>query len=87
MAAEIEKNPSKTGSGILKRISVLCAIYWIYSAWTEVEDTTIVKCFNEDGFTDTVFSESESDPCLSGSSASANCDINDNSSLAVLKQS
>ena len=35
----------KSGSEILKEISILNAIYWVDSAWQEVEGLTIQKCF------------------------------------------
>ena len=64
MAAEIENHPTKTGSEILKSIllNVLDAIYWINSSWNEVDDTTMIKCFNKTGFNDNIFSDSECDP-------------------------
>ena len=67
MAAEIEKNKTKSGSEILKSSSILDAIYWINSSWAEVEDTTIIKCFNKSGFTEYLgTTESETDPSPTG---------------------
>ena len=40
----------KSGSEILKEISILNAIYWVDSAWQEVEGLTIQKCFSRCGF-------------------------------------
>ena len=37
MAVEIEKNPTKTDSEILKRISALDAVYWINATRTDAE--------------------------------------------------
>ena len=94
MAAEIENHPTKTGSEILKSISVLDAIYWINSSWNEVDDTTIIKCFNKAGFSDNIFSDSECDPCVSTAPTTPDCDTNDDDDdddddlpLAVLKLS
>ena len=42
----------KTGPLILKDISTLQAISWIYRAWCETEPLTIVKSFNKVGFYD-----------------------------------
>lgn len=55
MAVEIEKNPTKTGSEILKRISALDAVYWINASRTDAEGSTIQKCFEKAGFTDHAF--------------------------------
>ena len=43
-------NSTKTGTEILKDISLLDAIYWINGSWAEVQTSTIVKCFAKSGF-------------------------------------
>ena len=72
MASEIEKNKTKSGSEILKTISILDAIYWINSAWAEVADTTIITCFNKSGFTENNLRITEHP-----NGSSATCDIDD----------
>jgi hypothetical protein len=46
----MDKGESKTGTQILKDISVLDAIFWISRSWDEVEIATIEKCFAKAGF-------------------------------------
>jgi hypothetical protein len=50
MLSQMDKGESKTGTQILKDISVLDAIFWISRSWDEVEITTIEKCFAKAGF-------------------------------------
>ena len=40
----------KSGSGILKEISILNVIYWVDSAWQEVEGLSIQNFFSRCGF-------------------------------------
>ena len=37
---------SKTGTDLLKEISILDAMYWISGSWNEVDCSTITKCFS-----------------------------------------
>ena len=75
--AEMEVCATKTGSQILKDITILQAIYWINSAWKEVKVETIQKCFAISGFNmnsdgdDSVTAENVSADSESGSEASA----------------
>jgi len=46
----MDKQPFACGSELLKQTSVLDAIYWISSAWDEVDESTILKCFQRCGF-------------------------------------
>ncbi|KAJ8300510.1 hypothetical protein KUTeg_022029 [Tegillarca granosa] len=46
---------------LLKEINVLQAIYWINSAWKEVELSTIQKCFVKCGFKDIETNDEDSD--------------------------
>jgi len=48
--SQMDKCESKTGSQILKDISILDAIFWISRSWDEIEITTIEKCFAKAGF-------------------------------------
>jgi hypothetical protein len=48
--SQMDKGESKTGSQILKDISILDAIFWISRSWDEIEITTIEKCFAKAGF-------------------------------------
>ena len=48
-----QKEKTLSGSEILKKISVLEAIYWINRSWREVEASTIEKCFRRCGFQST----------------------------------
>jgi hypothetical protein len=48
--SQMDKGVSKTGSQILKDISILDAIFWISRSWDEIEITTIEKCFAKAGF-------------------------------------
>lgn len=57
----MEKDKTKCGSELLKEINVLQAIYWINSAWKEVELSTIQKCFVKCGFKDIVTNDEDSD--------------------------
>jgi hypothetical protein len=41
---------SASGSVLLKQITVLDAIYWLYSAWNNVLESTVTKCFKRCGF-------------------------------------
>lgn len=47
---QMDRQPTKTGSEILKTVSVLDAVYWVASSWKEVEASTIQKCFAKCGF-------------------------------------
>jgi hypothetical protein len=42
-------NSNKVGSQLLKKISVLDAIFWIDAALEDIEAKTIVKCFELSG--------------------------------------
>ena len=46
----MDKDKTKSGSEILRQISVLDKIYWINTAWKTVEASTIQKCFRHCGF-------------------------------------
>ena len=50
MISQMDKSESKTGSQILKDISILDTIFWISRSWDEVEITRIEKCFAKAGF-------------------------------------
>ena len=79
---EMDRHPVKTGPQILKEITVLQAINWVYRAWSNTEQSTIHKCFNVAGFS-VLASDSESD---SESSALSDLHIDeDNFPLAVVK--
>lgn len=43
-------NTDKVGSQLLIEISILDAIYWIRSAWKDLDPKTIVKYFKRCGF-------------------------------------
>ena len=53
MIAQMDKEKTLTGAEILKKISVLEAIYWINRSWREVEASTIEKGFRRCGFQST----------------------------------
>ncbi|XP_033741911.1 uncharacterized protein LOC117328485 [Pecten maximus] len=48
----MDKDKTKCGTQLLKDITLLQAIYWIDSAWKEVDVTTITKCFIKCGFSE-----------------------------------
>ncbi|XP_062609218.1 tigger transposable element-derived protein 4-like [Saccostrea cucullata] len=50
MIKEMDKHPDICGTDILKQITILDAIYWVHSAWEEVQTSTIQKCFSKAGF-------------------------------------
>ncbi len=50
MLNELEKDSTITGQQVLRKTSVLDAIYWLHSAWTNVTDATIQKCYTNSGF-------------------------------------
>jgi hypothetical protein len=45
----MERNKDLSGPKLLKQISVLDAIYWIANSWSEVETSTIQKCYFRSG--------------------------------------
>ncbi|XP_053405027.1 uncharacterized protein LOC128558824 [Mercenaria mercenaria] len=47
---EINRQPAISGSELLKQLNILIAIYWINNSWSEVEESTIRKCFVKSGF-------------------------------------
>ena len=49
----MDSKPGKSGPELLKEISILDAIYWIARSWSQVEESTISKCFRKCGFSDT----------------------------------
>jgi hypothetical protein len=53
---KLKKNKELCGSDILKKISILDAIYWVAKSWEEVEKSTIVKCFRKSGFDERISS-------------------------------
>ena len=73
----------KTGTDILKQISILDAIYWINGSWKEIEPSTIQRCFKKCGLSADLF--------VSGNglvSDSGQCDVDeDEVPLSVLKMS
>ena len=40
----------KTGTDLLKEISILDVVYWTSGSWNEVDCSTITKCFSNCGF-------------------------------------
>jgi hypothetical protein len=68
---------SISGSVLLKQITVLDAIYWLYSAWNNVLESTVTKCFKRCGF--------GLDEITSENSIEYSEDIDDNIPLAAIK--
>lgn len=62
---QMDLSQGKTGTDLLKEISILDAIYWISGSWNEVECSTITKCFSNCGFqsasTDTSSGDNDDD--------------------------
>ncbi|KAK3104668.1 hypothetical protein FSP39_007460 [Pinctada imbricata] len=50
MIKTMDLHPSMSGPDLLKKTSVLDAIYWMNAAWNEVQTSTIEKCFSRCGF-------------------------------------
>ncbi|KAG1681435.1 Tigger transposable element-derived protein 4 [Nymphon striatum] len=50
LTKEMDRQPAASGTVLLKQISILDAIYWLKNSWTEVEESTIQKCFSRCGF-------------------------------------
>ena len=73
----MERQPHASGSVLLKQITVLDAIYWLYSAWNNVLESTVTKCFKRCGF--------GLDEITSENSMEYSEDIDDNIPLAVIK--
>ncbi|XP_061166736.1 tigger transposable element-derived protein 4-like [Saccostrea echinata] len=77
---------SKCGSEILKKNSLLDAIYWIDRSWKEVETPTIVKCFKN-----CVFFDKQIAACMPTSEVNVDDDDDDDEDddvpLAVLQLS
>lgn len=73
----MERQPQASGSVLLKQITVLDAIYWLYSAWNNVMESTVTKCFKKCGF--------RLDEITSENSIEYSEDIDDNIPLAAIK--
>jgi hypothetical protein len=71
----MEKFESMTGPQILKTTTILDAIYRVYNCWTEIETSTIEKCFKMCGFDKDAIEEFDID------------DEYDNIPLSILKLS
>ncbi|XP_069102038.1 tigger transposable element-derived protein 4-like [Argopecten irradians] len=50
LIAQMDRQKRLTGSQLLKHITILGVIYWVSSAWTDVDSSTITKCFSKAGF-------------------------------------
>ena len=48
----MEKDKTLSGPELLKKISVLDAIYWTNNSWSEVEKSTMEKCFSAEVLSD-----------------------------------
>ena len=73
----MERQPQASGSVLLKQITVLDAIYWLYSAWNNVLESTVTKCLKKCGF--------GLDEITSENSIEYSEDIDDNIPLAAIK--
>lgn len=56
IVAKIDDNSSLTAAEIVKSVTLLHAIRWVYQAWEMVQSTTIKKCFRKAGILNTDFS-------------------------------
>lgn len=91
MVRNMEKDKTVPGSELLKQITILDAIYWVSHSWTDVEESTIVKCFAKAGFKSCevpVSLNDKTDECRENSCSAAECDDSDDDvPLAVLRMS
>ncbi|XP_060590135.1 uncharacterized protein LOC132745277 [Ruditapes philippinarum] len=89
MIRGMEQHPAMQGSELLKQITILDAIYLLSNSWSEVEGSTIVKCFLKAGFSFDCDYTNSSGSALSVTGVDANDDEDDDDDvpLAVMQMS